>query len=306
MAARINWGFVRDAWRAGLNYDDIIKAGYGGVLFRGDEPNLDQLMAKARKAGLKAGVWGAPGNMGPEEFARYMASMSRYNPDIYVPDIEAPGKGYQGSSGWDYNERFANRFRQLAPNAYAAVTMEPMQDDYNYKAYGSRGFEIWPQAYNGAMSPFDAKAVYDRVAANGVDPNSIYPVLMPGQQYSGYGSYYTLDDMVGKGYQRPWFPDGSEEPVGPGLPPQGSPLLGGATVPMKIPDRYNPGAVKYAKKRLAQAVKAGLVSEVPKGDPTAAWREVSKLVNPAAAEAGVKPGVLLRYGRPRGGRARPE
>lgn len=304
MAARTNWGFVRDAWRAGLNYADILKAGYGGVLFRGDEANLDQLFNQARKAGLKAGVWGAPGNMGPEEFARYMASMSRYNPDIYVPDIESPGKGYQGSAGWDYNERFAKLFRQLNPNAYAAVTMEPMQDDYNYKAYGSRGFEIWPQAYNGSMSPYDAKAVYDRVRANGVDPNSIYPVLMPGQQYSGYGSYYTLDDMVGKGYQRPWTMN-PDDPEGPPIPAE--PSSPGIPFEVKVPDRYNPGAVAYAKKRLTQAVKAGLINSVPKGDPTAAWREVSKQVNPAAKAAGVKPGVLLKYGRPKAtGKTRPE
>lgn len=281
--ARTNWGFVRDAWNAGLNYDEIMRAGYGGVLFRGDERNLDQLMQKARNAGLKAGVWGAANNMGPEEFARYMASLQKYNPDIYVPDIEAPGKGYQNSPGWDYNERFAKLFRQLAPNAYAAITMEPMQDDYNYKAYTDRGFEVWPQAYNGSMSPYDVKAVVQRAIANGVDPRLVFPVLMGGQSYAG-GSYYTLDDMVGKGYITP----AQAQDLGRTTPSPTAPIPGVANDTKKLLDRDNPAAIAYSKKRLAQAKAEGLIKNIPKGDPTAAWREVSK--------AYASPRVILRYG----------
>ena len=62
-----------------------------------------------------------------------------------------------------------------------AVTVEPLQDDFNYAAYTSRGAEVWPQAYLGDMTPRDPEEVVERVVANGVPRELVVPVLGPGQ-----------------------------------------------------------------------------------------------------------------------------
>jgi hypothetical protein len=175
--------------------------------------------------------------MGPEQLANYMASLNqKYHPSIMVADIEYEGKGYQGSAGWDYNERFASQYQKLMPNVPWAVTMMPMQDDYNYKAYTSRGAEIWPQAYGGGASgteqKFDPQGVVDRVAANGVDRKLIRPTLAPGQSYAG-GAMYTVDDIYA-GYGGKYPKVG--EPVTGTPPSQQQPL----PPPVKRPEQTDP------------------------------------------------------------------
>jgi hypothetical protein len=189
-----NWGYVRDAGGYGKNFSDMLAAGYTGLLFLGDDPNLARGMAEARNAGLEAGIWMPDRGMDPEKLAGYLSGLNqKYQPAMIVADVESTGKGYQGSAGWNYNERFAAAYQRMIPNTPWAVTMEPLQDDYNYKAYASRGAEIWPQTYTGDMSPIDPEAVVKRVEANGVPRSQIRPTIAPNQSYKG-AAVYTVDD----------------------------------------------------------------------------------------------------------------
>ena len=95
-----------------------------------------------------------------------------------------------------------NAFSRLQPNPPPlAVTVEPLQDDFNYAAFTSRGAEVWPQSYLGDMTPRDPQAVIDRVATNGVPRARIVPVLGPDQLDDGYNgphNLYTADDIQGR------------------------------------------------------------------------------------------------------------
>ena len=220
-----NWGFVRDAGGYGKDFAAMLKAGYTGLLFLGDDPNIGRGMAEARNAGLQVGIWQPPHGRNPEQLAANLAQLNeKYHPQMIVADIESEGKGYQGSEGWNYNERFAAAYQKLIPNTPWAVTMMPMQDDFNYKAYSSRGAQIWPQAYGGGSSgtesKFDPEATVQRVVKNGVDPSLVRPVLAPGQNHPK-GVMYTLDDIYAKGAGYPKV----GEPVMPEVP----------TVPQSVP-----------------------------------------------------------------------
>jgi hypothetical protein len=311
------WGWIRDYDRAGINWNAVRDAGYGGILLRTNEKNLARAIAEARAAGLQVGLWDVPRGRGPEEFARYLASFNSFNPDIVVPDIEFEGKGYPGSEGWDYSGRFTNVYRNLSPEQRLAVTMMPMQDDYDYGSWTRAGAEIWPQAYGGGASgwehKFDPEGVYQRLIANGVDPDMIAPVLAPGQSYGGRYSMYTLDDEYGAGggkinpyggsnAYRPPVRQPGDKPVAASGP--FGPIELGEDISLsgdnkKLPDKHNPLAVKYANKRLAQALASGLIKSIPKGDPTAAWRSVSQGVRPAAKEKFMSPEDFHRDYRPK-------
>ena len=65
-----------------------------------------------------------------------------------------------------------------------------------------------------------------------------------------------------------------------------------------VPDSENPAAIAYARTRLHQLVRAGVIEKLPEGDPTAAWRELSKNVAEIARGAGYSdPREFLAHGR---------
>jgi len=200
------WVFVRAGSDFPGNHPDYAQLrGFGGsgVLWDPDDPNTAAGIASSHQAGLKAGVWLVPkGNETPQAFAQRAAdAIAKYHPDRVVLDIEAIGKGYSGSPGWEWSDQMMRAFSSLQPHPPPlAVTVEPLQDDFNYAAYTSRGAQVWPQSYYGDMSPADPKAVVDRVAANGVARDLIVPVLGP-RQLDGYGgphNIYTADDIQGR------------------------------------------------------------------------------------------------------------
>ena len=199
--AAYHYGFVRDFANT-PDYAQLKAAGYNGVLFHANDPRLGEAIASARAAGIQSvGIWAPANNEDPAAFAHRLAGLEQYKPDIVVPDVEFEGKGYPGSPEWSYSEDFAKVYRQLVPNQRWAVTVMPNQDDFNYGAYSSRGAQVWPQTYGATYeTTFDPKSVVDRVAANGVDPRLINPVLAPNQSGGGLGNYasYALDDFNGR------------------------------------------------------------------------------------------------------------
>ncbi|MDX6408319.1 MAG: hypothetical protein QOE13_1390 [Gaiellaceae bacterium] len=200
------WAFVRSGQSFPGNHPNYAQLrGYGasGVLWDPDDPSAATGIASSHKAGLKAGIWLVPHqNESPQEFARRAsAGITRYHPDRVVLDVESIGKGYPGSVGWQWSDDMMQSFSKLQPDPPPlAVTVEPMQDDYNYAAYTNRGAQVWPQSYLGDMTPADPQAVVDRVAANGVPRELIVPVLGPNQLegYAGPHNIYTADDVQGR------------------------------------------------------------------------------------------------------------
>ena len=199
--AEVHYGFVRDS-ASTPDYGLLNAAGYNGILFHANDPNLGEAIAGARAAGMQSvGIW-APANLeDASTFAHRLADLDQYKPDIVVPDVEIEGKGYPGTPQWSYSDEFARIYRRLVPDQKWAVTVIPNQDDFNYGAYTSRGAEVWPQTYGATYdTTFDPKSVVDRVAANGVDPRLINPVLAPNQSGDGLHHFasYALDDFQGK------------------------------------------------------------------------------------------------------------
>jgi hypothetical protein len=218
------WAFIRAGESFPGNHPDYAQLrGYGasGVLWDPADPAAAAGIASAHGAGLAAGLWLVPHqNEGPAAFAERAAdAINRYHPDKVVLDIEAIGKGYAGSSGWRWSEEMMNAFSRLQPNPPPlAVTVEPLQDDFNYAAYTSRGAEVWPQSYLGDMTPRDPQAVIDRVAANGVPRARIVPVLGPDQLDDGYNGphhLYTADDIQGRTPSAQTNPTQAEIPLDP-------------------------------------------------------------------------------------------
>jgi hypothetical protein len=170
--------------------------------------------------------------------------------------------------------------------------MMPWQDDFNYKAYLDAGVtEFMPQAYGGGASgtesKYDPRSVRDRLIANGVPEWMINVTLAPGQSGAGLrdANFYTLDDIWASGGRLGFhWADGTSA----GLPEDDSPPGADPSPPGKVKppdyinpntgqvrDKYNQKAIDYAKKRLAKLVELGILTEMPPGDPTAAWREAS-------------------------------
>src|SRR6266540_3940559 len=200
------WAFIRAGDSFPGNHPDYAQLkGYGasGTLWDPEDANAAAGIASARDAHLEAGIWLVPhANESPQAFAQRAAdAINRYHPDKVVLDIEAIGKGYQGSPGWDWSDQMMNSFSRLQPDPPPlAVTVEPLQDDFNYAAYTSRGAQVWPQSYLGDMTPRDPDEVVDRVVANGVEPDLVVPVLGPNQlgAYDGPHNIYTADDIQGR------------------------------------------------------------------------------------------------------------
>ena len=199
------WVFIRDGESFPgnhPNYAHLHDDGASGVLWNPDDAKADQGITSSREAQFGGGIWLVPHpNETPDEFARRTVdAIVRYRPDKVVLDIEAIGKGYAGSTGWRWSDEMMKTFSRLQPEPPPlAVTVEPLQDDFNYAAYTSRGAEVWPQAYLGDMTPRDPEEVVERVVANGVPRELVVPVLGPGQLdgYDGPHNLYTADDAQG-------------------------------------------------------------------------------------------------------------
>jgi cell wall-associated NlpC family hydrolase len=192
-------------------------------------------------AGLAAGLWLVPHqNESPQAFAQRAAdAITRYQPDKVVLDIESIGKGYAGSTGWRWSDDMMNALSRLQPNPPPlAVTVEPLQDDFNYAAYTSRGAEVWPQSYLGDMTPRDPQEVIDRVVANGVPRNLVVPVLGPNQLdgYNGPHNLYTADDIQGRNPH-----PGTNPPAAVPNSPNA-----GTSPPAAVPDSPNAGGFRPA------------------------------------------------------------
>jgi hypothetical protein len=200
------WAFIRAGESFPGDHPDYAKLrafGAGGTLWDPEDVNAATGIASAREAHFDAGIWLVPHqDESPQAFAQRAAeAINRYQPDKVVLDVEAIGKGYQGSPGWRWSDEMMNTFSRLQPNPPPlAVTVEPLQDDFNYAAYTSRDAEVWPQAYLGDMTPRDPQQVIDRVVANGVPPDRVVPVLGPNQldNYNAPHNLYTADDIQGR------------------------------------------------------------------------------------------------------------
>jgi hypothetical protein len=200
------WAFIRAGESFPGNHPDFSQLrlyGASGVLWDPDDASASAGMASSHAADFKTGVWLVPRqNESAHAFAQRAAdAIRRYDPDKVVLDIEAIGKGYEGSRGWRWSEDMMAAFSSLQPDPPPlAVTVEPLQDDFNYAAYTSRGAQVWPQSYLGDMTPRNPDEVVDRVVANGVAPDLVVPVLGPNQlgAYDGLHNIYTADDIQGR------------------------------------------------------------------------------------------------------------
>jgi cell wall-associated NlpC family hydrolase len=197
------WTFVRAGTSFPGNHPDYVQLrtyGASGVLWNSDDPAAALGLASSHGAGLKAGLWLVPHqDESAQAFAQRAAdAIARHSPDKVVLDIESIGKGYAGSAGWRWSDEMMSTFSRLQPEPPPlAVTVEPLQDDFNYAAYTAHGAEVWPQAYRGDMTAVDPKEAVERVVANGVPAKLVVPVIGPAQLDSYQGPYnlYTADDI---------------------------------------------------------------------------------------------------------------
>lgn len=191
------------------NMTEIKARGCIGVVLKADDPYLVTMAQNARAAGLLVAVWDDTRGLPPLQYAAYMANAAKLvNADKVVANIEFVGKGYAGSPGWQYNTDAAAYFAQFLPGIPLAVCPLPNQDDFNYGAWVNIGAQVWPQTYGATLDQvFDPVEVYNRVVANGVPPELVFPVLPAGSLASGIPklnelgllgwSIYTIDDVGG-------------------------------------------------------------------------------------------------------------
>jgi hypothetical protein len=280
-------------------------AGWDVPLIAYNDPRLAAVAAALRGQGRDFGIWGAPGDMDPEAFARQMAGVNqRYHPSVLVPDLEFESKGYSGSPGWQYNQQLAKLWQQYMPDANTAVTVMPNQRDFNYEAWQGVADEWLPQAYGADPMKhiFDPDQVRQTLIDRGIDPSLIAPVLGPGHRpgYTGPSALWTVDDFIGR--DLPGAYRGEDRQLASAAPP---PAQGPRTQPgqwgnvdtfARVPDALNPRAVAYAQGRLRQLQALGI--DVPAGsDPTAQWREASKTIGATARARGyANPREFLRTG----------
>jgi cell wall-associated NlpC family hydrolase len=227
--AEVHYGFVR-ASNSGVDYGKLLSAGYNGVLFHPDDPDLAQAISTARAAGIPdVGIWAPAHGQDPEAFALGLAALTdKYHPSIVVPDVEFEGKGPPGSPQWEWSEKFAKLYHKLEPDQTWAVTVMPFQEPCNYGAFTHRGAGVWPQTYGETYdTTFDPQAVIQRLIVNGVDPDVINPVLAPNQSGAGLSHYasYALDDFGGN------YPAYVRSEHVPELPTTGSPATGPPAAP---------------------------------------------------------------------------
>lgn len=165
-----------------------------GVLIDGADPHFKDAFSSLITRGVKIGIWLVPGDgETPDHFAgRLQALQSQWSPTLVVPDIEFIGKGWPGTPEFLWSSSFL-----AAYTGTGAVTVMPLQEDFDYGTYVLRGFQVWPQAYGATLDQtFGLAQVRDRVIAAGVPAASVIPVRASGdhQTYDGEDALYTLDD----------------------------------------------------------------------------------------------------------------
>jgi hypothetical protein len=166
-----------------------------GIVVVADDPNAAALIAAARQWGVPVAIQvNAPPGITPEAFAARVQAAMQLSPDKIVLDVEAAGKGYEGSPGWQFSQQAAALIKPIVGATPIAVTMEPNQDDYNYGAYQgistSGPTEFWVQTYDANMNPVGTpESVVARVVANGVSPSQVIPVVGPNQNPGTRGLY---------------------------------------------------------------------------------------------------------------------
>ena len=233
-----------------------MKASGSGLVVVADDPNADALINGARQWGIPVSIQvNAPNGITPEQYAAQVAAAKqRWNPDKLVLDIEAVGKGYQGSDGWNWSTQAAALLQPVIGGTSTAITMPPTQDDYNYAAYKGLGgnTEYWVQSYLGDMTAVDPTASRQTLIDNGVDPNSITVITGPtsapppsGIKWASYGLATNTPSAGVYGTQGP--AQGQYIPGTPstyGVTPGGQALAGayGAVPQPGAPAGQTPGA----------------------------------------------------------------
>lgn len=299
------YGFIRNTNTWGVNsipWQDLIAAGLTPLLAAND-PNLAAAMAAAQQKGVKAGIWVPAGDEGlPEQYAAKLVDLyKKYGPNVLVPNIEFTGKGYEGSAGWNWNQRMVNELVKLGIPPQMAVAVLPNQQDFNYKAYTDRGIHVLPEAFgaNTGTDLYDPQKIRQTLLDRGVPANMIDVLLAPSQVGKGPGgSVFTIDDLspeqlhalraagvdTGAATTTQASPDATpsaEAPVD--------------STPTRVADADNPAAVAYAKQRLALLAKQGY-SAAQYGleglDPTAQWRALSSI---AGAKQAIRNGQAGNY-----------
>lgn len=194
------YGYVRDTANA-HDYAKYRAAGIDTILLNPNDPNFAQTWANAQRAGGNFGIWmPSDPNLSPEAWAKragYLANT--YHPSVLVPDVEFEGKGYQGSRGWQWNDRAAQLLRQVAPSQNVAINMLPNQEDFNYEAWTRAGVSGYLPATFGEKltDTFDPNQIVQTLLKRGVPLDKISTILAPGQRPVagvGYG-VYALDDF---------------------------------------------------------------------------------------------------------------
>jgi hypothetical protein len=204
------WVWVRrgDAFPGNApNMNDLKARGVVGVMIEENDPHASTIAANAHAAGLLVGIWSDPHGESPDQWAnRVVGKAHALGAVVISPDVEASGKGYHGSPGWNYNDALAAEIRQADATIALVVTPLPLQDDFNYAAWVAVGAQIWPQSYGSTLDQvFDPVQVRDRVIANGVPPDRVSVILpagslattVPQVQGLGLGAFgiYTIDDV---------------------------------------------------------------------------------------------------------------
>lgn len=174
----------------------LVKAGLVPLL-NADDPNLIQGWNTAASAGVTPGLWAAANARSPQEYAAMWAKVLGQIPHPAWMDfnIEFAGKGYPGTSGYNYTEQFLNDMQPyLKPDQFSVSPMG-RQTDFNYPAALKRGGYIFPQAYTGNMTLDDPQAIVDYVTKTGVPRDRVVPIL--GRGATGYGNLWAVEDWNG-------------------------------------------------------------------------------------------------------------
>jgi hypothetical protein len=277
------------------------------VALSADDPHLAEQIARARENGMNPAIW-IPATNGADatEYGKKMAGIvQQYQPSSIIPNVEADGKGYAGSKGYNWsNEMMAEYAKYVPKGTGPPLSVSVMgEKDFNYNAYLNYGGDVQAETFDGKMNHKNVDQVRADLLAAGVPENKITMLLAPGQSpqnWKGQTAGYTLDDMNPDQY-RQWQSYAAQSPAStsaPGAPtPQAAPLQ--ADGYSQVPDAQDPRAVRYAQQRLAQLQKQGYSAKDfgITGDPTAQWRGMSAI---AGARQAIASGHAADYHIPAG------
>lgn len=164
-------------------------------LFGGNDPGgIAAIQAAMAAAQGNAGLWIPADSRGVTDYVQHVKNLLQAVPAAKHIDlnIEAIGKGYPGTPGWDYTEQVLQQLSPYLQGRSWSASPTGLQDDFNYGAVVSRGGQVWPQAYMGDMSGIDPQTIYNRVLANKVPGSRITPLLGNAGQ-AGFGHLYGID-----------------------------------------------------------------------------------------------------------------